>query len=255
MPIMTESYSDPRWGFLHGLGASPSDVLYGALLTQFKTEISTLAAKTGLAIKQFTSQVYVPVTSAQRAILENLQNQRVTLQSWMDTVEEAVRNGTIGGQPITGEKAAKLSEMAGKLVNNYADGVQAMAQYSPTSILKNALVSVASDLAQIANALFDLARKIIKALADVGGGVADTVGLLKYLPYVVVGGAVLFFVVPAVLRYRREGEAGLEAELRAGAGAVGRGAKAAGRGLVRAGRAGVALYTGNPAIAGVRRRR
>jgi hypothetical protein len=248
MPIITEPYSNPRWGFLNGLGAAPTDILSGSDLSAFQQQVSNLNIKVGQLIADIDSKRSWAITGTQQGFFNTMETTKQTLSQWYSVGYEITSSGTIDGGSITREQASRYLDLGGRLAQSYAEAARAISDYSPTAILKNAVLQTAGDLIETANDLFSAARGVIS-------GAAGVAGLTKYLPWIVVGGFIAFYIVPTIIRTKREGAAGLEAELRAGRSRVEEGARSAGKLVVKAGKAGAAAYTGNPALLGSPKRR
>ena len=104
--------------------------------------------------------------------------------------QAAADTGFIGGVTATFDQIKELTIDMGNAVNAYAKAVDAWNKIFPSETLAPILASVRD------------------AVKNVVTGVAGTVGLLRYLPYMIVGGAVLFFVVPPLIRTIRAGRRG-----------------------------------------------
>ncbi len=117
--------------------------------------------------------------------------------------QAAADTGFIGGVPATFDQIKELTVDMGNAVNAYAKAVDEWNKIFPTETIAPILASVRD------------------AVKNVVTGVAGTVGLLRYLPYMIVGGAVLFFVVPPLLRtIRAARRGGVDDALDVGAGQI-----------------------------------
>lgn len=251
MPILTEPYSKPEWAFLHGLGDTPSTSpqLTSEELSAFQNDVVKLTAAVQSTIGQIDAEIPKIQGSAQKVAFQNLVTlQRPTLRSWYSTGAEIVGSGTIEGKPITRWQAAEYLSLGSTLTNTYAEGVRNIGDVAP-----GALIRLGSAIGDTAENLGDAAKSALDGIFGIFEGLGKTLEILKYLPWILIGGAVLFYVVPTVLRARREGSKALEEDLRAGRARVESGARAG----VKAGKLVAAAYTGNPSIAmsGLSRRR
>jgi len=222
-----------RYRWLAGLGnvdAASSDVLSVRELSEFRREVAAKNIEVGRAIAAVDGSRSWAITGTQQRFLDSMENQKVALRSWYAIGSEISGSGTIEGRDITRKQASLYLELGGRLVNNYAEAARNIAEFAPTAVLKNAVLKLVGQTSEIGNALFVAAKKVLEGAAAAAGGVGDTVGIIRYLPWLIVGGAVAFYVLPSILRYRREGEEGLEADLRAGRARVEAGAQAARRG-------------------------
>jgi hypothetical protein len=292
MPIMTERYSNPRWGFLDGLGAAP----VVPPLPNPDVRIMLIDPATGqFSNTRFESYKQYLISAKDRAWKDYADIQKAvnsvgrTSSSTMKQAAEKLKSST--GLPMTFSRLTRFTDQLsqvwdpnGAFWDNPA-GYQSILRGFQTEISNlqsdASTLGIASDMS-FYTALGDRALVMIKDTYDYGVAVAelakdslekagrkvketvdkivdaagdliqtpfDLISFLKnWGPWIIGGGFVAFYVLPTVLRARREGSAALEEDLRAGRGAVERGARSAGSAAYRAGKAGAAAYTGNPAL-------
>lgn len=104
--------------------------------------------------------------------------------------QDAADTGFVNGVPATFDDVKALTVRLGKAIDAYTKTVDAW----NATFLTDQLVPLVNSV-----------RESVTAIVQ---GVAGTVGLARYLPYALVGGAVLLFVVPPLLRLIRAGRQG-----------------------------------------------
>lgn len=235
MPIMTERYSNPRWGFLEGLGAAAApapilladpktgafsnerfEALKGILISaksQAERDFQALLEKseTGIFSAQTTKE-------AAARIRQNMRNVGLPRMQRFQSQVEKFYSPTYSGWNDPNEFEAILKSYRGE-VQAYAGDAQTL--------------DVAWNLS-FYNALFDRAREITDNLYQAGAGVIDPfLWFTKNLPWILGVGAVLLFAGPTIagaLTGGRQGAArAFESDVRSARGAIASGAKGATR--------------------------
>jgi hypothetical protein len=280
MPIVNTREGDPRWGYLQGLGAAaavpPTDQFAGwpsleakrAAQEEIKKSIRAAdeaiygAARNAPGIwEKLKGFVISPLTSFLSADTRNRVAMAVRdrVDQWelfKKTLWEAANHGTITADGVarsmTPDEAKRLLNVISRQIVLMQDAVELSNSVTVGALLQTAAKSTVEGILERFKKAGDTVNAALDAIMALLKGAAETVKKagewLEYLPYILVGGIVLFYVVPTVLKARREGSAGLEADLRAGRSRIESGARAAGSAAVKAGKAGAAAYTGNPAL-------
>lgn len=289
MPIMTERYSNPRWGFLDGLGAAAAPPLPNPNVRIMLIDPATgqFSNKQFEAYKQIlfdaNARMYDAYnklmarmnsigrtsSSTEREAVEQIKANLPLIQKTMKDLTEAIPQFYDGNSPNWDEpqKYQRFLQRFSDIVEGFnRDGERLNFAYDmsfATALGDRALVMIKATyeygvaVAELAKDSLEKAgrktKETVDKMVDAAGDLLQTpFDLISFLkdwgPWILGGGFVAFYVMPTVLRARREGSAALEEDLRAGRGAVERGARAAGSAAYRAGKAGAAAYTGNPAL-------
>lgn len=129
--------------------------------------------------------VFIPA-NIDRALSMTEKNAKLALAR----AQAAADTGFVNGVPATFDQIKEITLQLSTAVDEYTKAVDAWNAVSYSEYLVEGVQAVRS------------------AMLGIVKGVTGTVGLLRYLPYIIVGGAILFFVVPPLLRTIRAGRRG-----------------------------------------------
>ena len=267
MPIMTERYSNPRWGFLDGLGAvPPTDQFAGwpsleakrAAQEELKKSIRAAdaaiygAARNAPGIwEKLKGFVISPLTSFLSAenrdrVAEAIDSRVAQWELFKNTLWEAANQGTITADGVTRslspDEAKRLLTLISRQITLMQDAVGLSNSVTVGALLQTAakgnvegIIEKFNKAAETLKAALDALLAILKGLSDAARKGGEW---LEYLPYIVVAAIVLPFAFRAFSSYKKGGVTAA-ADYAAGAIETGRGrawegTKSAGRGAVKA---------------------
>lgn len=143
------------------------------------------------------SRTTAVITFGTAKLEQQLAISEMTVKRVLKEVQRASETGFVNGIPATFDDVRSLTLKLGKAVNDYTKKID---EWNNVFLTEQ---------------LAPLVTGVREAVSGIVAGVAGAVGFARYLPYVLVGGAVLLFVVPPLLRTiraarRSGGEAALD---------------------------------------------
>jgi hypothetical protein len=255
-------YNGPNGQFDNARFEELKKVIYDALANadQQFSAIQTAAQK---AASSFGFAVASPTITSGQAVLRSLPGARKVLVSARAAIDKAARdlkdplwNAVPGSTGLTGYQRLLVS------IQQELNGFAGDAQVLNSAIDQTFLSALADRALVMVKEAYEYAGKAASGALEIIENAADTAkkGLESGLWFarnwwkVLLGGVVLFYGVPLILRTRREGARGLEEGLRSGRESIESGAKKA---AATAAKAGAAYASGGAslAVSGLRKRR
>jgi hypothetical protein len=236
MPIITEQYSNPQWGFMHGFNGDgavpPSDQFTGwkSLDDKRKAQASfreaMLAADDAvqaaardmpgvfdsLATLGFTPlwAVNLLARDTQARIKQQVGD---VLAQWNLAMKSAYipmsAQGVIGEgadlRSATPDDMKKLLNIMSRQVTTVQDAVQLSNETTNKHLLLTAVAKTVGEIIELFNKFFQASKNAAGAIADIAGTISG------WLPVIVVAAIVIPFGINAYLKYK---EGGTDAALR-----------------------------------------
>lgn len=171
MPILTEPESNPRWGFLHGLGATGTE-MSSAQINALKPRL--------YRIYELSTQLFKDIDNAKKSALVTwgtgeleaaLNNDRAQFKYALDDLKTAIDTGIYEGYVL---RDTDVATMIGKIIS-------AAKSYTETIKRWNSIFP-STKLGEIAAKAQDLLAKIIGTFQDLASA---GVGALSWLPWVI----------------------------------------------------------------------
>lgn len=212
--------------------ASDSTVLTGQDLVAAQKVVADAAVFTGKTIAEADAEAGAAFQKAkagndvQQRFYKTGQDIKYLLQNSVYPVaEEFSSKGTILGKPVTSGQIKMLTKVMVDSIANYRSAIEGAASSSSSALLKAALLSMGSKLAEAGNTLWEA---VLNFLNGVGKTINAGGTLLRWLPVIVVA----LVVGPSLLRTVSSGrKGGASAALDTAAGELESGRNAAGRGV------------------------
>lgn len=231
MPIITEKYSNPQWGFLNGLGAPipyktaeeagwPSvdalkqaqEELKKSIIAADKAIYTANNAMPGIwaAITSYISPGSVLIAFMSSSTRENIKRGAADqLYSWEQGKKlywEAANHGTITANGVTRvmtpTEAANMVNLMSRQVVTFQEVVQLANDTTVDALYKTAAKSLVENVIAGFKAALDTLGLALEAINSLARGGATAV---KWLPWLIVGAIVIPFGLRAFGAYKKGG--------------------------------------------------
>jgi hypothetical protein len=153
-------------------------------LKKLQKLVADSAVQIGKDIAEVDRNLSTAWTKTQQRFIDVMSNTKQTLTSWYAVAYEISSRGTVSGLPVTTDQADKFLKLGGRLVSTYSEAAQAVAQYAPTQLIKNAIADVAIRLMGIANKLFEGVADILDTAASSLGWIPWVIGAIVVGPLI-----------------------------------------------------------------------